>query len=139
MRLSWIPFVAVLGLSSACQSTSEPRTTDVALAYSRWSAFHPASYSFDISVRAFVSSDGFSHVTVENGEVIDARQPSGEPIPSFTLTIDALWNEILAARQNGNLNSAVFTVAGVPLDVDIGDWALDSGVHYSIRNFSITH
>ena len=75
---------------------------------------------------------------VANGQVVGARKSSGESTPTFALRIDALWNEILAARQNGSLHSAEFTLTGVPLDVDMGDWALDSGVHYTIRNFSVT-
>ena len=138
MRLCWIPLVGLLLVGCASNSTTEPRTTDVNLAYSRWSASHPASYSFDVSIDAFASSNGFIHVTVANGQVVQARQPYGAPDPTFTLTIDTLWNEILAARQNGSLHSAEFSLSGVPLDVDMGDWALDSGVHYTIRNFSVT-
>jgi hypothetical protein len=66
-----------------------------------------------------------------------ALDRSGRLIQFPAFTIDTLWARILSARQAGTLNSAEFTISGVPTDVDIGEMANDSGVHYTIRNFAV--
>jgi len=47
-----------------------------------------------------------------------------------------VWADILRARATHDLNSVRFDERGVPIEVDIGDQADDSGIHYSVRNFA---
>jgi hypothetical protein len=134
--------LACLGLTTlliiGCASSTAPRTNDVAFAYARWSGFHPSSYSFDLSTRsAMLSSPGADHITVANGQMVSVLDPSGTRIQFVAFTIDTLWARIRAAQQNGTLNSAEFTLSGVPTDVDMGTWANDGGIHYTIRNFAV--
>jgi hypothetical protein len=132
MRLTHLALIVLVCIG--CASTTEPRIKDLDFAYARWSSYHPSSYSFDLSIGAFVSAPGPIHIIVANGKMISSVRQSGPPFTGF-FTIDTLWTRILSARASGTLNSAEFTITGVPTDVDTGDWALDSGVHYAIRNF----
>jgi hypothetical protein len=79
---------------------------------------------------------GYYWVRVVNGQVVETRDAAGAPVVGFTLSIDAIWDRLLAARANGELNSALFNRQGVPLETDMGPWELDGGVHYSVRRFS---
>jgi hypothetical protein len=88
---------------------------------------------------AFAPSRGAIHIAVANGQMTSARDGSGTPIEFSAITIDTLWARTLSAQQKGTLNSAEFTLSGVPTDVDMGDWALDGGVHYTVRHFALTH
>jgi hypothetical protein len=138
MRASSTALLAILVFGCSSRSATEPRTTDPDVAYAQWSAFHPPSYTFDFGVRTSMTPARTYHVTVANGQVVDARTLFGAAISSFTFTIDTLWNEIHRARESGSLNSAVFSLSGVPLDTDMGEWASDGGVHYTVSNFSVT-
>jgi hypothetical protein len=57
-------------------------------------------------------------------------------VANFTLTVDTIWEMLLAARASGELNSAVFNQRGVPVEADMGPWPVDGGVRYSVRNFT---
>lgn len=137
MRLSAFALIAIL--AAACASPAEPHTNDVAFAHAQWLAFHPSSYGFDLSIRASAPIPGPIHITVANGQMISALDPSRTPIEVSAITIDTVWARILSARQKGTLNSAQFTRSGVPIDADMGSWEVDTGVHYAIRNFAVVH
>jgi uncharacterized protein DUF6174 len=137
MRLSSFALVAIL--AAGCASPAEPHTNDVAFAHAQWLALHPSSYSFNLWIGAFASIPGPIHITVANGQMTSALDPTGTPLQLSAITIDGLWARILSARQNGTLNSAEFSLSGVPTDVDMGTWANDGGVHYTVRNFAVTH
>lgn len=136
MRLGSIALLAILTLG--CHSTTEPSIRNVGFAYERWAASHPSSYQFDLTITASTPRHGPLHITVAHDQVVSAIDDSGAPIAGFTTTIDTIWRDVLDSRARGDLNSAEFTFTGVPIEVDMGNWALDSGVHYSIRNFSVT-
>ena len=137
MRLSCFAVIAVL--AAGCGSATEPHTSDVAFAHAQWLGFHPASYSFDLSMQASTPPSGPVHITVTNGLRSSALDQSATPLEFWDVTIDTIWAQILSARQSGMLNSAEFTMSGVPTDVDMGSWANDYGVHYTIRNFTVVH
>lgn len=139
MRLSCFALIAIFGVGCASTTVPLPHTNDVDFAHAQWLAFHPSSYSFDLSIAAFARIPGPIHITVANGQMTSAVDASRTPIQFPTITIDTIWARILSARQNGTLNSAEFTMAGVPTDADMGSWANDGGVHYTIRNFAVVH
>lgn len=134
MRLSC--FAAIAVFAAGCATPTESHTNDVDFAYAQWSGSHPSSYGFDLSIAAFAPT-ATTHITVANGQMTSALDRSGRLIQFPAFTIDTLWARILSARQAGTLNSAEFTISGVPTDVDIGEMANDSGVHYTIRNFAV--
>ena len=124
--------VTVLG----CSSATEPPGNDVDLARALWLGSHPRAYSFEVQISAFYSTPGYFRVRVSDGQVVEARDPSGQPIADFGVTVDRIWDALLAARAKNELNSATFGRRGVPAEVDVGPWAIDGGVHYSVRNFA---
>lgn len=130
--------VAVIALSavvSSCTSATEPVGARVDFERTLWLGRHPQAYAFDVAVTAFLSRQGYVHVQVSDGRVVDARDAAGQQIADYTLTIDGIWDAILAARASNSLNSATFGPWGVPAEVDVGELANDSGAHYSVRNF----
>lgn len=137
MRLYSAALIAIFAIG--CASSTEPHTVDVALAHAQWLRFHPGSYSFDLSMWASTPPAGPFRITVTNGQMTSAVDPSGRAIQFSAFTIDSLWARILSARQSGTLNSAEFMLSGVPTDADMGVWASDGGVHYTIRNFAVVH
>ena len=137
MRLSCVALIAIFAFG--CTSSTEPHTSDVAFAHAQWLGLHPASYSFDLSIAAQLSFPGSTHITVTNGQMTSAVDPSGKAIQFSAFTIDSLWALILSAKQQGTLNSAEFTMSGVPTDVDMGARAPDADAHYTIRNFAVIH
>jgi len=84
---------------------------------------------------AMMPRSGYYTIRVVDRKVVEAYRPNGEPAPDLALTVDEIWDEILAARASGELNSVLFDRRGVPIEADMGDWALDSGHRYSVRNF----
>jgi hypothetical protein len=131
--------IAVLATTLNCRSSTEPVNANVDGARTIWLASHPQTYSFEFASASFANSNtGYFHVEVSNGQVVAANDPTGNPVSNVTFTIDTLWNYILGAQQRGELNSAYFDKRGVPIETDMGDWALDGGVHYSVRNFAET-
>jgi hypothetical protein len=125
---------AILGCS---ETTTEPRHTDVDLARSVWLTNHPQAYSFEVATASsWFPSAGYYRVHVSNGQVIEATDPTGKPVANFTLTVDTIWDYVLAARARGELNSAVFNQRGIPVESDMGPWEVDGGVRYSVRNFA---
>jgi hypothetical protein len=123
---------ATLGCSEA---TTEPRHADVDLARSVWLASQPQAYSFKVATASsWFPSAGYYRVQVSNGRVVAANDPTGKPVADFRLTIDIIWDQLLAARARGELNSVVFSRRGIPVEVHMGLWAADGGVHYSVRD-----
>jgi len=125
-------------LLSCSRSTEPQRTTDVDAARVNWLARRPLAYHFEVQITAFYSMPGYFRVQVSDGRVVDARDPSGQPVADFSLTVDGIWDALLAARAKNELNSATFGQRGVPAEVDLGPWAIDGGMHYSVRNFAAT-
>jgi uncharacterized protein DUF6174 len=141
MRSNWVRATALGIVSTAilgCSETAtEPRHTDVDLARSVWLTSHPQAYSFEVATASsWFPSAGYYRVRVSNGQVISATDPTGKPVANFTLTVDTIWDYVLAARARGELNSAVFNQRGIPVEADMGPWAVDGGVRYSVRNFT---
>lgn len=131
--------VALLLGALSCSGPTEPFHSNIGLARRAWLGSHPDAYSFEV---AFASSlfpkSGYYRVQVEDGEVVAATDSAGTPRHDFTITVDSLWNRLLAARQRGELNSATFDSEGVPVRFDYGPWELDGGVGYWVQNFMRT-
>jgi hypothetical protein len=79
---------------------------------------------------------GYYRVNVIDRKVASATDPAGKPLQSFTLTVDVIWDRLLAAQAVGELNSALFDRRGVPVETNYGPWPVDGGVHYSVRRFT---
>lgn len=138
MRRSWarVAIIAAAAVSS-CSSPTEALGSRVDFERALWLGRHPRAYSFEVAVTAFLNRPGFVRVQVSDGRVVDARDASGQSIADYPLTIDAIWDTILLARDRHELNSATFGAWGVPADVDVGELANDSGARYSVRNFVV--
>jgi hypothetical protein len=134
IRRSFVILTAI-ACATSCSSPTEPLHADVAAARNAWIATDARSYVFEVAMRASTPQSGFYRVEVADRVVVAANDPGGNPVSGFTLTIDEIWDRILAARDRGELNSALFNVRGVPVESDMGPWELDGGVHYSVRNF----
>lgn len=121
-----------------CTGSTEPLGNQVDFNRNLWLANRPRAYSFEVAPSsAWFAPTGYYHVQVSDGRVLAASDPSGKPLTDFTITIDVIWDELLAARaRNEPLNSVHFENLGVPAEVDWGEWAVDGGVHYSVRNFA---
>jgi len=134
-RVAWIAVAVAL---ASCSSTTEPLGgTDVDAARSRWLALRPQSYTFEVEPSSsWFAPAGYYRVVVSSGEVVAARNPEGQAVADFTITVDRIWDELLAARAGNELNSARFDVRGVPIETDMGPWPVDGGRHYSVRNFA---
>jgi len=141
MRRLW-PRVVMLATTITllgCSSATEPGGgTDVDTARARWLALRPSAYSFDVAPSSsWFPATGYYHVEVLAGQVVAARNPDGQAVGDFTITVDRIWNELLAARASNELNSTRFDLRGVPLETDMGPWPVDGGRHYSVRNFAV--
>jgi hypothetical protein len=130
--------IAMAATVLGCSSATEPHGTDVDFARAQWLGRHPRAYRFEVQITAFYSTPGYFRVQVSDGRVVDARDPSGQPVAGFAVTVDGIWDALLAARAKNELNSATFGQRGVPAEVDLGPWAIDGGMHYSVRNFAAT-
>lgn len=122
-----------------CSSTTEPLgSTDVDAARARWLAFRPQAYAFEVEPSSsWFAPSGYYRVQVSAGQVISARNPDGQVVTDFALTVDGIWDQLLAARASEELNSARFDARGVPVESDMGEWPVDGGRHYSVRNFTV--
>jgi hypothetical protein len=79
---------------------------------------------------------GYVRVWVSNGAVVAAIDSDGRAVDDFSLTVDAIWDQLLDARENGQLHSALFNHRGIPVETNFGPWAVDGGVHHSVRRFT---
>jgi hypothetical protein len=128
--------VALLAGGLSCSGPTEPFHSDIDLARSAWLESHPETYSFEVaSASSWFPKSGYFRVQVEDGEVVAATDSAGTALEDFTITVDSLWNRLLAARESGELNSARFDWEGVPVEFDYGAWELDGGVGYWVQNF----
>lgn len=134
----WLCVAMALSFVVSCSNrTSEPEPlfSDVDAAHNAWLANRPASYAFNVTIGASILI-GPLHVTVAGGKVVSALDARGKPDTTFTTTIDSIWATILQFRAAGQLNSAQFNARGVPIEIDVGRPEVDSGIHFSVRNFS---
>lgn len=139
MRMATVIVVSTALLDCSDATAPAPSHSDVDLARSVWLATHPASYTFDVATTSSWSpTAGYYRVEVRAGEVVSARDPLGRVDPNFTLTVETIWDRLITARAEGQLNSATFDGRGVPLETDMGSWPVDGGVHYSVRDFAAT-
>jgi hypothetical protein len=132
--------VLTIGLITGCTlaTESERRLDDVAVARERWLSSPPRDYTFEVDLLCFCLYRGPIRVTVVGGIAVAATDTTGAAVENFTMTLGTLWESILVAQANGSLAMAEFDQRGVPVEAEIGVMANDSGVHYSIRNFSRT-
>lgn len=137
------PRIAAIGFATAllsCSGATEPRHVDVDLARTVWLTNHPRAYSFEVATAtSWFPKSGYYRVQVSDGQVVAARDSSGKVVDNFSLTVDGIWDQLLAARAKGELNSAFFNQRGVPVESDMGPWPVDGGVHYSVRNFTASN
>jgi len=120
-----------------CSSTTEPLGNHVDFARALWLGRRPSAYTFEVATASsWLPRSGYYRVQVSNGQVVAARDSSGQAVADFGITVDGIWDELLEHRARGELNSARFDERGVPVEVDMGPWAVDGGVHYSVRNFA---
>jgi hypothetical protein len=135
-RISFVVMsLALLAAVPGCEST-RPFISDVNLARQVWVRSRPTAYRFEVaSASSWFPKSGYTRVEVEDGVVVEATDPEGNPTENFTLTVDSLWGLLLAARERGELNSARFDRNGVPVKFDYGPWELDGGVGFWVRNF----
>ena len=140
MSRSWarVASIALAVMVSSCSSATEPQSGGVDFARVLWLGSHPRTYSYEVAVTAFFGTPGSVRVQVSDGRVVSARDSTGQTVANFDLTVDDIWDDLLAARARNELNSAKFGQRGVPVEVDLGTWANDGGVHYSVRNFALT-
>lgn len=139
MRRGWgrIAAIAVATTVMSCSGATEPRYADVDVARRVWLANHPRAYSFEVATASsWFPKSGYYRVQVADGQVVAASDSTGKAVANFTVTVDGIWDALLAARTRGELNSAVFNLRGVPVETDFGPWPVDGGVHYSVRNFA---
>jgi hypothetical protein len=126
-------------LLAACVTLTEPRHTDVDRARQAWLASNATSYTFEVAIAtSWVQRTGYYRVSIDQKQVVAAFDPTGKALDGFTLTIEEIWDRLLDARSNGQLNSALFDTRGVPVEADMGPWPVDGGVHYSVRRFRRT-
>ena len=139
MARNWMRLSGIVAASAAllsCSDATGPRHGNVDVARSRWLGSHPPAYTFEVATESsWCPRSGYYRVEVRSGEVVIARDAAGRVVPGFTLTVEGIWDQLLAARAKGELNSAAFDVRGVPVECDMGSWPVDSGVHYWIREF----
>jgi hypothetical protein len=103
-----------------------------------WLTSEITDYSFEVAIAtSWVPKSGYYSVNVVDKKVDIAIDASGKPVEDFTLTVDGIWDGLLAARAIGQLNSARFNSRGVPIETDWGPWPVDGGVHYSVRRFVV--
>lgn len=129
------PSIAIATLLS-CSGPIEPRSTNVDLARAMWLSSHPQKYSFEVATTSsWFPKSGYKRIQVIDGQAVAATDTAGNTIPNVTLTIDSIWDQLLAARSRDELNSALFNRQGVPIEADMGPWEVDGGFRYSVRNF----
>jgi hypothetical protein len=134
-RISFVAMSLALAIAAGCDST-RPFTLDVDLARQVWLRSRPAQYTFEVaSASSWFPKSGYTRVKVENGVVVEATDPEGNPRENFTTTVDTLWSRLLVARERGELNSARFDGNGVPVEINYGPWELDGGVAFWVRYF----
>jgi hypothetical protein len=79
--------------------------------------------------------------TVTRGRAVDVRLASSdEPLAlSAGLTIDQLWDLLIAARARGEtLAELQYSGEGIPIRAMMGSFADDGGVLYRLRAFEPT-
>ena len=104
-----------------------------------WLALRPQAYTFEVQPSgSWFAPSGYYRIQVSAGQVISARNPDGQVVTDFALTVDGIWDQLLAARASNELNSARFDARGVPLESDMGEWAVDGGRRYSVRSFAVS-
>ena len=129
-RVSAVLVAMLLGCSAPTEV--RPIHTDVDRARAAWLANRPSAYSFELSMTgSWYPRSGYYRVEVSNGQITSTTASAWT-----TPTIDEIWDQILAARAKGELNSASFDERGVPVESDMGPWPVDGGVSYSVRNFA---
>ena len=129
-RLSAAVLLAVA--TAACSDRSDPLAThsDIDAARADWLAAGIVDYRFELRIDAQAGTSGYIAIRVEDDTVVSV---DGEPWQR--MTIAALWDEILAAREAGDLHNAVFDERGVPVEFIRGSLIDDSGARFLVRRF----
>jgi hypothetical protein len=130
LRRRLVAAVLLAGATAACSDPLAPHS-DVDAARADWLATGIADYRFELRVVAFLGTDGYVAIRVEDNTVVAV---DGEIW--HAPTIEALWDDLLTARESGDLNYAVFDRRGVPVEFSVGSLADDSGVRYLVRRFT---
>ena len=118
--------------TAACSDRSDPLAThsDIDAARAEWLAAGIVDYRYELRIDAQAGTSGYIAIRVEDDTVVSA---AGEPWQRRTIT--DLWDQILAARESGDLTYAVFDDRGVPVNFVVGSLIDDSGVRYLRRRF----
>ena len=132
LRRRLIAAVLLTGATAACSDPLAPHS-DIDAARADWLAAGITDYRFELRIDAFLGTEGYIAIRVEDGTVVSVDNGAGEPWER--ITIAELWDAILAARESGNLNYAVFDGRGVPVQFSVGSLADDSGARYLVRRF----
>jgi hypothetical protein len=119
-----------------CDGPTEPHD-DIDRALLAWNEMNARDYTFEVATQySMFPRRGFYRVRVENRQVLEVFDENGAPVQGFNLTVQTIWNDILRARTDGEVNSARFDRLGVPVEINLGPWELDGGRLYSVRSFS---
>lgn len=132
LRRRLIAAVLLAAATAACSDRSDPLAThsDIDAARADWLAAGLVDYRFELRIDAMAGTPGYITIRVEDDVVVSVE---GEPWHRRTIT--DLWDQLLAARESGDLHNAVFDERGVPVEFIRGSLIDDSGARYLVRRF----
>jgi hypothetical protein len=134
---SLLAILALAGPALGCLWPTDPLHSDIDRAYAAWTRHRAPNYRFDVQITSFAGhSEGWHRVTVYDGQPVEVIDPSGQPLAEWHSTIDSIWEHVLSAQAQGEVNKAVFDNRGVPVELDVGSWVVDSGVRYAVRAYT---
>src|SRR5688500_6319716 len=134
LRRTFLLALGALALSGCANGLGPDTHSDIDRARIDWLRQRPASYSFELTARFSMTGSRTYDITVRDGVVVESINHAGTR-EFLDLSIDRIWDTLLKARQDEEINSVKFDDRGVPLETDIGEWALDGGFSYAVRNF----
>ena len=129
--------LALASLATGCLWPTDPLHSDIDRAYAAWTRYRTPNYRFDVQIASFAGDgEGWHRVTVYDGKPVEVIDPSGQRLAEWHATIDSIWEHVLSARAHDEVNRALFDNRGVPIELDVGSWVLDSGVRYTVRAYA---
>ena len=131
------PLAIAIG-ALALQGCGEPLAVaphnDVDRARADWIAQRPANYTYEVKTLSMTGPTS-RRITVRNSVATETVNTATGVITPGGMTIEDIWTQILAERQNNQLHSATFDSRGIPLTSDMGFWPADGGRSYTITGF----